>query len=431
LNEVANSHGRNVGSQSAAGGVALSSGSLNADAKSRIGDTMRRWCFQSLGPSLKAVVLTGSLARNEATWQQTDHCIRFLSDAEFIVIVKDKEEIPSPELVTLICNGAEEELRNHGVLCKLSFGAVHEAFLLNLGETIFGNELLTCGEVIYGDSDILLNKVRGAGHVSQEDAWRMLANRTVELLEIVPELLDGEAPLSEAAQYRLIKLYCDMATSILAFKRKFVAGYQARAGKLCDLHAHGLLSDLPFGADWFVGMVQRCTDYKISHSWDGASPFATRDSVQQAVRALRSLWTWELAQMHGTTLPSPDAMLHLHMRKQKLRDRLRGWAFVLRRRGALDSLRHSWRWLRLLRCASPRYCVYAAGLNAVSSFEFPVASKTNSTGLGRLETLKSKLETIFDWLPIANFPVRTAPDAKDIAEAILWNYREFLVETRT
>ena len=428
MNEVANSAGQMPGSHSAAGGVALSSGSRDSDAKSRISDTMGRWCSQSLGPRLKAIVLTGSLARNEATWQQTDHGVQFLSDAEFIVIVKDKEALPSPELVTLICRGAEEELRNQGVLCKLSFGAVRESFLLSLGDTIFGHELLTCGEVVYGDRDIL--KVRGAGHVSQEDAWRMLANRTVELLEIVPELLDGVAQLSEAAQYRLTKLYCDMATSILVFKQEFVAGYQARANKLCDVHAHGLLSDLPFDADWFVAMVRRCTDYKISHSWDGASPFARPESVQQAVTVLCSLWTWELAQMHGNAMSTPEAMLRLHMQQQALKDRLRGWAFVVRRRGMRDSLRHGWRWLRLLCSASPRYCVYAAGLHAVSGFEFPVSSASDSAGLGQLETWNSKLEAVSRWLPIANFSVRTAPDDKDIAEAILWNYREFLVETR-
>jgi len=428
LNEVANSAGQMPGNHSAVGGVALSSGSRDVDAKLRITDTMRRWCSQSLGPRLKAIVLTGSLARNEATWLQTDRGVQFLSDAEFIVIVKDKEAIPSPELVTVICSGAEEDLRNQGVICKLSFGAVRETFLLNLGETIFGHELLTCGEVVYGDSGIL--KVPDAGHVSQEDAWRMLANRTVEMLEIVPELLDGVAQLSEAAQYRLTKLYCDMATSILVFKQEFVAGYQARADKLCDLNAHGLLSDLPFDADWFVDMVRHCTDYKISRSWDGASPFTRPESAQRAVTVLRSLWTWELAQMHGTTMPSPDAMLRLHMRQQALKDRLRGWAFVVRRRGMLDSVRYGWRWLLLLRSASPRYCVYAAGLNAVSSFEFPVSSTANSTGLGQLETWNSKLETVSRWLPIANSPARTAPDGEDIAEAILWNYREFLVETR-
>ena len=417
MNELANSNARKAGNGLAAGEVALSSASRDAEAKFRIGETMRRWCFQSLGPRLQAVVLTGSLARNEATWRRTDHGMQFLSDAEFIVIVKDKAEIPSPEVVTLICGAAEEELRNQGVLCKLSLGAVHEAFLLNLGETIFGYELLTCGEVVYGDPDILANKARYVTHVSEEDAWRMLANRTVELLEIVPELLDASAPLSEAAQYRLTKLYCDMATSILVFKQEFVAGYQARADKLSRLHERGMLSDLPFDVDWFVSLVRHCTEYKIAHSWDGASPFTTYQSARQAVAVLRSLWAWELAQMHGVTLFSPDALLRLHMRKQKLKERLRGWAFVARRRGVADSLRRCWRWIRRLRFASPRYCVYAAGLNAVSSFEFPVSDETaqqsalTSSGMGQLTT-------VF-WLPIANPLARTAQDERDVAEAIL------------
>jgi hypothetical protein len=429
--------------------VAVSSELSGADAKSCIDDTMRRWCLQSFGSRLQAIVLTGSLARNEATWQQTGNGLQFLSDAEFMVIIRDKQEIPSAAQVTLICRGAEEELRNRGVVCKLSFGAVHESFLLNWGATIFGHELLTCGEVVYGDPDILRNKVQSPPNVSLEDAWRMLANRTVELLDIVPELVDGEEPLSEAAQYRVTKLYCDMATSVLPFKQEFVAGYQARADRLCALHAHGLLSDLPFDVDWFVNLVRRCTRYKILHCWDGDSPFTRKDSVQVAIAALRSLWAWELAQIHGSTMTTPDALLQLHVRKQRLKDRLRGWAFVVRRRGTLDSLRHGWRWLGLMRLASPRYCVYAAGLSAVSSFEFQVSSQTTcgsvlnseshqletgnsklETALNQLETRNWKLETASNWLPMANFAVRTMPDEKDVAQAILWNYREFLVETR-
>ena len=426
MNEVANSNGRKADS----GAVVLSSASRGAEAKFRIGETTKRCCVQSLGPRLQAVVLTGSLARNEATWRQTERGMQFLSDAEFIVIVEDGAKIPSPEVVTLICRGAEEELRNQGVLCKLSLGAVHEAFLLNLGETIFGYELLTCGEVVYGDPDILSNKARCVTRISEEDAWRMLANRTVELLEIVPELVDGAAPLSDAAQYRLTKLYCDMATSILVFKQEFVAGYQARADKLSHLHERGLLSDLPFDVDWFVSLVRRCSIYKTAHFWDGSSPFTTSESARQAVAVLRSLWTWELAQMHGVTLFSPDAMLRLHMRKQKLKNRLRGWAYVVRRRGVADSLCHCWRWLRLLTYSSPRYCVYAAGLNAASSFEFPVSDKTKQqstlTSLGM-----GQLITVLHWLPIANPLTRTALDVNGVAEAILWNYHEFLVETRS
>ena len=188
LNEVANSK---ADSNAAARAVELPFASRDIEAKFRVSDTMLRWCLLGLEARLKALILTGSLARNEATWQQTDQGIHFLSDAEFIVIIKDKAEIPSPELVTLVCSGAEEELRNKGVLCKLSFGAVHESFLSSLGETIFGYELLTCGEVLYGDPDLLRKRSRYVTHVSEEDAWRMLANRTVELLEIVAESLEA------------------------------------------------------------------------------------------------------------------------------------------------------------------------------------------------------------------------------------------------
>jgi hypothetical protein len=431
--------------QSATAGADLSP-SREAEAKFYIGDTMRRWCFQSLGTGLKAVILTGSLARNEATWRQAESGLQFLSDAEFIVIFKEKQELPSPALVTLICNAAEEELRNQGVLCKLSFSAAYESYLLELGETVFGYELLNCGEVLYGDPDILLSKTRETDiKISDEDGWRLLANRTLELLEIVPELLTAEVGLSEGAQYRLTKLYCDMATSILVFKHQFVSGYQGRAEALHGLHQRGLLSDLPFDVNEFVHMVARCTGYKIHQVWDGPSPFLTRDSVQEAVGTLRLLWAWELAQMGGVARSSPETVLRLHMRNQDLKTRLRGWAFVIRRRGVLDCLRYGWRWLHLMRISSPRYCVYAATLGfwsrretAVSSFGFQVSSEASSQAAmeapasSEFEHRNSKLETLDsarNWLPIGSPFGSASTDANDLAKTILWNYQEFLVET--
>jgi hypothetical protein len=423
LSDVAKANGQEPGTLSAGAAAALGA-SREAEAKFYIGDTMRRWCFQSLGPALKAVILTGSLARNEATWRQAESGMQFLSDAEFIVIFKEKHELPSPALVTLICHAAEEDLRNQGVLCKVSFSAAYESYLLELGETVFGYELLNCGEVLYGEPDILLSKTRDAGvQISEEDGWRLLANRTLELLEIVPELLTGKPELSEAAQYRLTKLYCDMATSILVFKHQFVTGYQSRAEALRSLHECGLLSELPFDVDGFVRMVGRCTAYKIQQVWDGPSPFATRDSVQEAVVILRSLWAWELGQMNVIARSAPETALRLHMRNQDSRARLRGWAFVARRRGVLDFFRHGWQWLQLARVASPRYCVYAATLSFWSNTKTGVALETaiESSGSGEFETRQ--------WLPIGRPLGGNSTDAADLASAILWNYREFLVET--
>ena len=86
---MAKANGKEPVTQSVAASTDLSA-SRQSEAKFYIGDIMRRWCFQSLGPRLKAVILTGSLARNEATWRQVEQGMQFLSDAEFIVIFKGK-----------------------------------------------------------------------------------------------------------------------------------------------------------------------------------------------------------------------------------------------------------------------------------------------------------------------------------------------------
>jgi hypothetical protein len=64
------------------------------------------------------------------------------------------------------------------------------------------------------------------------------------------------------------------------------------------------------------------------------------------------------------------------------------------------------------------------------SHQLETGNSKLETALNQLETRNWKLETASNWLPMANFAVRTMPDEKDVAQAILWNYREFLVETR-
>lgn len=148
--------------------------------------------------------------------------------------------------------------------------------------------------------------------------------------------------------------------------------------------------------------------------------------------------------MHGIEMSSPRSMHRLHMQRQSWKDRMRGWAFVVRRRGALDTVRHVWRWLHLLRLASPRYCVYAAALAywsnlemAVPRVECPVSSgtpeQTPKDLIAEFEILNLKLGTTFEttrnWLPISSPFADPAVSTSDLAKAILWNYQEFLVET--
>lgn len=418
MTEIANNGSSVVGAQHAT--AVASAASRVAEAKFRVGDIMRRWCCQTLGSKVKAVILTGSMARNEATWRETGGMVEFLSDAEFSVLLHDKEEPPSPYTARLICHGAEEELRNNGILCKLSFGAAHESYLDALGRTIYAFELLNCGEVLYGDPGILLARVRrDSTAIDWEDGWRLLANRTVELLEIAPILQEGpDVVLSEAEQYKLVKLGLDMATSILVFKSEFVAGYEPRLRKLEVLYDQGKLSDLPFNAQSFVDRLRRCTEYKMTNSWNGTSPFQRAGSIREAAQWLAALWAWQLGRMHGTAAAPAVALLRLHMREQTTRDRLRGWAYVVRARGA-QSLKHASHWFQLSRIASPRYCVYMAALElwtVLSSMECDPTQSTAVTG----------------WLPIFNpLPARDANSTpmSQCIHGILSNYHEFLVGT--
>jgi hypothetical protein len=418
MTELAN-EGTSVSSGQHATAVASASSRV-AEAKFRVGDVMRRWCCQTLGSKVKAIILTGSMARNEATWRETSGMVEFLSDAEFSVILQDKEEPPSADTARLICHGAEEDLRNNGVLCKLSFGAAHEAYLDALGRTIYAFELLNCGEVLYGDPEILLARARRDSHaIDWEDGWRLLANRSVELLEIAPALQSGpDVILSEAEQYKLVKLGLDMATSILVFKSEFLAGYEPRLRKLEMLHGQGKLSDLPFNAQSFVDRVRRCTEYKMTDSWNGTSPFQSSSSIREAAQWLCALWGWQLGRMHGAAAASPVSLLRLHMREQATRDRLRGWAYVVRSRGG-QSLKHFARWFQLSRVASPRYCVYMAALELWAAL--------SSTGFDETQSA-----VVTRWLPVFNPAAAGATHGTPISQCvngILSNYHEFLVET--
>ena len=57
-------------------------------------------------------------------------------------------------------------------------GAVRESYLSNLGETIFGYELLTCGEVVYGDPEIVLARARIADKEDQPGRWLETAGQS-------------------------------------------------------------------------------------------------------------------------------------------------------------------------------------------------------------------------------------------------------------
>jgi hypothetical protein len=303
--------------------------------------------------------------------------------------------------------------------------AARPSYLRRLPPSIFAYELRSCGQIIAGDPEILglIPKFTRAD-IPLDDAWQILANRLVEQLESVDELLEGRSTLSPGAHYRTVKLYLDMATSLLVFAGGYAPTYQERARNLARV------VEAPFPLKPFADDVMACTEWKLSRR-ELVNP--QREFWERAVDYARALWSWELARLQqrdpGT---EPAELMALWMRRQPLHDRLRGWAHVVRQKGWHRSV-VSWPyWLRRALETSPRYSVYAAATDLLFAFrssrmarvsELDRSPRPNGSGSG--------------YEPNPQLPVQSqaaslngGPAWQARAANVLLNYREFLVNTR-
>lgn len=384
-------------------------------------------CEQQFGRDLRAVILTGSLARGEGSFIRRNEIWQALSDAEFIVVLTDSARLPSTTEQREIQNKASHSLQAHGIHCPTSWGLVRADFLRKLQPSIFAFELRACGRVLAGDASVLsLAPQFVTSEIPLEDAWRLLCNRLVECLEILGGLESQCESVSPQVVYRIVKLYLDMCTSLLVFCRAYEPRYAQRAHALSQL-AQSEPTDAPFSLWDFSKRVSLATEFKIS----GKSSEDIRTSNRKAMAAViaeavayaRQLWRWELKKLTASNDdPDDQQLLKRWMSQQGMVQRLRGWAYACRKQGWHRSWREWGRWLQLLCQASPRYCIYSVA--SEMCFQLP-ALLDNPTDY-RVANLRSWGDSL---------PVRRKAAGSDTAQwpalaaAILWNYRQFVVET--
>lgn len=384
-------------------------------------DETVRLCTQVYKPHLRAVVLTGSVARDEGTAVTQGRTHVVLGDAEFFVVFHDRYVLPTDTDLAVLVGKVEERLRRRNIVARVSLDGVHARYFRGVRPSIFGYELRECGRVCWGDPDILrLIPAFTVADIPREDAWRLLANRLVEQLEGFEELAGAESALSSALYYRTVKLYLDMATSLLVFAGGYAPTYAERARALALLGPPARLA-WPFAMESFAEDVTTLTEWKLNGA--SAPTDVPRAFWERAVERAEQLWYWELAQL--TDLPSgrPGAdLLHAWIRRQPLSARLRGWAHVARRGGR--SAIHRWpQWLQTAVMCSPRYAVYAVAAPMV--FELRRASVARQHP--DLASFGSRQGELPFAIPHA---CPDAADVKAVVAAVLDNYRQFLVGTR-
>lgn len=349
-------------------------------AKALIVNEGSRACAAAFGAQARAIVLTGSMSRGEATLKKDGTGWRMLGDATFLVVLDHPVRVRVAELQRQI----ESNLLARRVNCKIVVVTATTTQLGNMKPQIYAYELRERGVVLWGDNQVLhLIPPFAASDIPKEDGWWLLCNRMIEQLESAAEANRPDDD-DTRVQYRIAKLYLAMAASYLLTIGEYCPTYRDRATRLQTLaQGDGTLST-PIPLVRFSRFVSQCTELKLAGEIVGSPD--NFPGWSDAVADAELLWRWTLARMVGLHSGQSRAdLLAAVAAQQPLLARMKSWAraaYVCRS----EFLRHCRRWSQLARSTSPRYLVYGAA----SDLFFHGAKPEAITAL-ELDTMVTKL----------------------------------------
>lgn len=391
----------------------------------KICDAVAAECNATFGDRVMSLIMTGSAARGEATIVNSGNNWKLLGDAEFLVVVQRRSGAADAVYAEAVKRESAKKLVDQGIELLIDLAVVGVSYLKTLPPHIFSYELRACGRIISGDPGILgLIPQFTARDISREDAWRLLCNRMIEQLEFVDELERSALQLTPSLHYATIKLYLDMATSYLAFSGNYAPTYRERAERLATF-AEKAGNEAPFPLRKFAIQVAECTSWKLTGDEVGCDRRV--ELWHEAINYMRRLWRWEMIQLtnnrDGLTIAGLSARL---ASQQKMEQRLRGWMSLVKRRGWLKSSPQWPRWVRLSFHSTPRYLVYQVA--AEVAFRLPCLVK-HSGQAPRLDVAWGEIQALLpERAPQSNS--RSGAIWRGLVDDVLWNYGQFLRDTR-
>ncbi len=372
-----------------------------------------RLCVAAADSGARAIVLTGSMSRGEATLKRDDAGWRALGDATFLLVFDSSVRLSVSDLERAI----EASLLAKGIRCKIAVVTSSSAQLREMKPHIYAYELRERGIVLWGRKDTLrLIPPFTAAHIPQEDGWWFLCNRMIEQLESAADA-NGFEENQTVVRYRIAKLYLAMAACYLLATGQYAPSYRDRAARLEELAASLDPQPAPVPLQRFAGLVSQCTKLKLEGEIAG-NPDAF-PQWHDAVSDAEALWRWALARITGrsATLARRDLLAALAA-QQSIFARAKGWA-----RAAYVSRpglrRNCLRWGRLACSMSPRYLVYGAA----SELFFATAEPGALT--------PDELAEIVAPLPVTLSDAHKQPSWRAAAQLVAHNFHVFLESTRS
>lgn len=337
------------------------------DAKAFLIAEGSRLCVAAVKGKARAIVLTGSMSRGEATFEREGTGWRVLGDVTFLVVL-DRFARPYP---TQVARTIEQSLLANAIRCKTAVVQSTASALRKMKPHIYAYELRERGVVLWGDPSVLRLMPRFTpADIPCEDGWWLLCNRIIEQLETSANV-DCDQDQSADVRYRVAKLYLAMAACYLLSIGQYQPSYQQRTEVLRGLANSDCPPRSPVPLTRFSRFVSDCTDLKL-HGY-GSIEARRFPKWCDAVSDAEAIWRWTLGQLSGAD-PELDraALLAAIAKRQHSIARTKGWIRAICVQRA--EFRRSWRqWWQVARQASPRYLIYAA---ASELFFAPTARDT-------------------------------------------------------
>ncbi len=313
-----------------------------------------RLCARFVGDKARAIILTGSLSRDEATLKRDGSGWRALGDATFLVIFDEPANVHTAEIEKEI----ESYLISQNVQCKIVVVTSAASELSKMKPHIYAYELRERGIVVWGDPFVLdLMQRFTAAEIPMEDGWWFLCNRIIEQIETAAKANQSNDTDADV-RYRIAKLYLSMAACYLLAIGQYEPSYQERAQRLRKLATSSNPPLSPISLERFSQHVSECTLLKIQGETTGA--YGQFPKWRDAVSDAELVWRWTLSHMLGVKPNSSRSeLLVLLAKKQTMLARAKGWV----RAAAVHPkvfFRSWFRWARLACNGSPRYLVYGA-----------------------------------------------------------------------
>jgi hypothetical protein len=296
-------------------------------------------------PSPLGLILTGSFSRGEGTiliLQQEEKIV--LGDAEFLVIFRDGEPLDSLRVrLKHVTMGIEKDLRSDNIECAVEFTPACRSYLRRVPPSIFGTELALHSVVVWGDQRLVLDLPRSNPEsIPKIDAFYLICNRIIEQLELLQRLETADQKSLLQNYYQLVKLYLDLAGSILIFLEDYQPTYKLRAEAL---QSKAIPDGLEYFHDWnaFCLEVRDASQLKVDLNpqslfdifGEEAEIQQKREMIinkmQRAAGYVLPIWIWEAVQLIGGATPLPeDEIMRGLLRLGTMKDRLKSWLKWLR-----------------------------------------------------------------------------------------------------